>query len=282
MNVTQAETAPEKEEPKLTLTYISYSQLQTYLMCPLHYKLRYIMNVPTPPSPALSYGVSVHSSLRDFFLERRADQRILPERMKDILKKNWISLGYTGREHEEKTYSQAEAMLVEFAHKTASEKPETLAVELPFNFWLMPSKLKGDDASSKHSMLNTALKVGGRIDRIDRLSDGRIEIIDYKTGPNVPTEKKVKEDFQLSFYGLAATEVKDQILSRQPEELVLSLYYLEAGKKLSTTRTKDELQMAKEKIFGLLDEISYSDFHCSGGMWCKNCEYKMVCQSFGN
>jgi len=263
----QEQKKPQEETPSIyTPTYISYSQLQTFQTCPLHYKLRYILNVPTPASPALSYGISVHSSLRDFFQLLQNKEPVNAEQMHDILQKNWIKVGYSGKAHEEKSFKQADSMLVSFAEKSLEERPDTIAIELPFNFWLKPQA--------------GGLKVGGRIDRIDRLADGRIEIIDYKTGNNVPTEKKVKEDFQLSFYGLAATHVKDALLNKTPEEIVLTLYYLEANQKLSTTRTKEELEQAKEKILSLVDEISKSDFHCTGGMFCKNCEYKMVCQSY--
>ncbi len=243
-------------------TYISYSQLQTFIACPLHYKLRYILNVPTPPTPALSYGVSVHSSLRDFFQAMKETDTATPALMKDILKQDWITVGYASRGHEEQSYKQAESMLVEYAKEVLETKPQTIAIEYPFNFWL------------------GKVKIGGRIDRIDQLPDGRIEIIDYKTGPNVPTEKKVKEDFQLSFYALAATSVKDPLLNKKPEEIVLTLSYLEAGKTLSTVRTAHDLDAAREKITGLIADISTSEFRCSGGMMCKTCEYKMVCQSF--
>jgi DNA helicase-2/ATP-dependent DNA helicase PcrA len=227
------------------------------------------MHVPTPPVAALSYGISVHATLRDFFQMIKNGQKVTPETIKNILKDDWDNLGYASRTHEQKSYMQAEKMLTEVAKKTLLEKPNTLAIELPFNFWLnLP-----DGRQDK-------VKVGGRIDRIDQLENGKIEIIDYKTGPNVPTEKKLKEDFQLSFYALAATEIKDTILNKTPDDIILTLYYLEANKKLSTTRTKKDLEDAKEKIISVVDEISKSDFHCSGGMFCKNCEYAMLCQSF--
>ncbi len=252
------------ETHKTNITYISYSQLQTFLMCPLHYKLRYILHIPTAPSSALSYGVSMHSALRDLTLAIMAKRDISTENIREILKKNWISLGYASKIHETSAYNQAEIMLADFAKKTLQEKRDTIAVELPFNFWL------------------NKIKIGGRIDRIDRLYDGRIEIIDYKTGINVPSEKKVKEDFQLSFYALAATEIRDKFFSKTPEQIVLTLNYLEANKNLSTTRSKVELEQAKTKILALVDEISHSEFRCSGSMFCKSCEYKMVCQSFEN
>lgn len=263
-------------------TYISYSQLQTFQTCPLHYKLRYIMNVPTAPAPALSYGISVHASLRDFFQMIKDGQKVTADTITHLLKDNWITTGYAGKTHEQQSYQQAEKMLKDYATKSLKEKPNTLAIELPFNFWLARRSLDEGELNPSANSGQTKLKVGGRIDRIDKLPDGRIEIIDYKTGPNVPTEKKVKEDFQLSFYALAATEVKDQILNKKPEEIVLTLNYLEAKKSFSTTRTKAELDDAKEKILALVDEISQSSFRCSGGMLCKNCEYSMLCQSFGN
>lgn len=262
----QEKPKPAIDEQRTTttnITYVSYSQLQTFQVCPLHYKMRYILNVPTAPSPALSYGVSVHSALRDFFQLIQAKQIVTPDLMYDLLKKNWIKVGYASKTHEEQSYKQAEQMLFDYAKQALAEKPTPIAIELPFNFWL-----------------NKTLKVGGRIDRVDQLPDGKIEIIDYKTGPNVPTDKKVKEDFQLAFYALAASEVRESIIHKEPDDITLTLYYLEANKRLSTTRSKEELQAAKDKILMLVDEISRSEFKCTGGMFCKNCEYKMVCQSF--
>lgn len=260
-NIGKENQQTTKDQQSSVINYISYSQLATFQTCPLHYKLRYILNFPSIASPALSYGVSVHSSLRDILLEAKAKQKITQSLIAEILKRNWINEGYQGKTHEQKAYKQAEDMLYDFWENYQADKPKTLATELPFSFWL------------------NKVKVGGRIDRIDELPDNRIEIIDYKTGKQIIDVKKAKDDLQLSFYALAATEVHDQILGKTPDQVILTLYYLESNQKISTTRSRKDLIAAKEKILGLVSEIERSDFKCSGGMNCKNCEYKMLCQT---
>ncbi|HUQ85657.1 MAG TPA: ATP-dependent DNA helicase [Candidatus Limnocylindrales bacterium] len=246
---------------KTPVTYISYSQLQTFKTCPLHYKLRYILNFPSPAAPALSYGISVHSSLRDILLAKKAGENVTEEYIKSTLKANWINEGYSGKTHEQKTYTQAEKILSVFWENYKKEKPDTIGIETPFNFWI------------------NKVKAGGRIDRVDKLEGNNIEIVDYKTGKNMLDEKKAKDDLQLSFYALAATEVHDQVFGKKPDEIKLTLHYLEANQKVSTTRSKEELEMAKEKISEIVSEIENSDFQCNGGMRCKDCEYKILCET---
>ena len=48
----------------------------------------------------------------------------------------------------------------------------------------------------------------GRVDRVDRLPDGRYELIDYKTGER-KTAAELAEDLQLALYRLAAREAWD-------------------------------------------------------------------------
>lgn len=82
--------------------------------------------------------------------------------------------------------------------------------------------------------INNTLKIGGTIDRIDDLGQGRYEIIDYKTGANIPMQKVVDNDMQLSFYALAVST----LYKLKPEDIKLSLYYFEDQQKLTTKELK--------------------------------------------
>ncbi|MBI1982154.1 MAG: PD-(D/E)XK nuclease family protein [Candidatus Levybacteria bacterium] len=96
---------------------------------------------------------------------------------------------------------------------------------------------------------------------------------------NIPDEKELENNLQLTFYALAATHVNDKMLNKKPNEVLLSLYFLEHGKKITTTRTKEQLEEAKEKILKKAEEISKSEFFCSGISLCKTCEYKILCHA---
>jgi len=245
----------------ISINYLSYSQIQTFDICPLHYKLKYLLRVPTAQSSAQSFGTSVHSTLRDFYQALIKGEKIDIRNIENLINKNWINEGFHSKEHEKKAFEKAKKIIQNFLKVNLNKKKLPDKLEYPFNF-----TIKG-------------LKIGGRIDRIDRLENNKIEIIDYKTGGKIPDEKFLKNDMQLTVYALAATEVKEIPLNKKPEEIILSLYFLEEGKKISTTRTKKQLEDAKEKILNKADEISKSDFICSKNKFCLNCEYKMLCSS---
>jgi len=259
------EQTPKKEDiitktKQITpVNYLSYSQIQTFDICPLHYKLRYILKIPTPQSPAQSFGTSIHSTLRDFYQSWLVGQKLDIKDASILIKKNWISDGYQSKDHEKKALEKAKNLIFDYLEKNFDQKNLPLSLELPFNF----------------SINN--LKIGGRIDRINSLEKNKIEILDYKTGANIPDEKYLAKDMQLTVYALAATEVHDKLLHKKPEEVVLSLYYIEGAKKLTTTRTGKELEEAKKYILKKAEEIANSDFKCSGNRFCANCEFKILC-----
>ena len=261
---TMTESSPITHHPS-PITYLSYSQIDCFKFCPLHYKLRYITKIPTPSSAPLSFGNTLHNTMKDFVENAKNGGKPTEKELLKIYEKDWIPFGYTSKAHEKKTKERGKEYLLQYL-KTELHNPKNLplAVERPFMFPLVDG-----------------LKLGGKIDRIDKTENG-IEIIDYKTTDlelkGLPSTKDLDGDLQLSFYALASCLVKDPIFLNDPEKVTLSLYFFNKSVKVSTTRTRKQLEKAKQVILKAKDEIESSDFSCSGNPWCKECEYKLFCE----
>ncbi len=262
----------EKEEIHVTkngqstfvepLTTISYSQLQTFDVCPLHYKLRYIMKLPAAPSAALSFGTTMHSLLRTIYALYFHKNPLSSERIDALIDQSFMTEGYESREHIQNAKKGAKNLLISFMKENSEELHAPSETELSFKFLL------------------GSVKIIGRFDRVDKIDDNKIEIIDYKTGQNIPDGKKLRDDLQLTLYALAATQIKSPLFNKSPEDVILTLYYIEQNKRLTTTRTKEQLEVAKTLILEKVKAIQESDFRCSGGRLCQNCEYKMLCSRY--
>lgn len=241
----------------LKINFLSYSQIETFRICPLHYKLRYILKIPTRPSAALSFGSSMHKAMQDFYSAVSINNKPSEKLILDCLHKNWISVGYESKSHEKDAFEGAQKMLKEYLCTSFDKGRIPIALEQSFKI-----RIASD------------LKIGGKIDRIDDLGNGKIEIVDYKTGERVPDQKEVDKNMQMTLYALAAEE----IYKKKPEQIKLSLYYFEEQKKLSTTRNSKDLDGLKQEILKIRDEIENSDFKCSGHYICQTgCEYSMFC-----
>lgn len=85
----------------------------------------------------------------------------------------------------------------------------------------------------------------------------------------------------MTFYALAAAEVKHPVLFKTPDKVKLTFYYFDAGMAISTTRTREDLEEAKGLIVEKKKEMEESDFRCSGNTWCEGgkCEFHLMCQA---
>lgn len=251
----------EKQETKepFKVNYITYSNLQSFDICPLHYKAQVIYKLPTPPSAALSFGISMHNALYEFYKTAK-DTGDTPslEALQELLKAQWIPDGYVNKKHETERLQIGMQSLEEF-YKT--EPPHTpIGLELPFSF-----------------TLKNGVKVFGKIDRIDTTPTG-IEIIDYKTGEDNPKAEKAHK-LQLAIYALAATRVRDEVLNRKPEDIKLTLHFLEGNTKKSMEFKQEDLDKLENELMETILEIEESDFKCSKNVLCVNCDYRLLCNT---
>ncbi len=233
-----------------TPKFLSYSQMDAYRICPLRYKYTYVLSVPAAPSHNLSFGITIHDTLRDFHDKKRFGDVSLDELYK-LYENNWQPLGFIDEEHRQHRFEDGRQLLKKYYERHKDEDKKPLELEKAFNL-----KING-------------IKFYGRIDRIDEL-DGGVEIIDYKTG-NTKTQKEVDKDDQVAFYAIAAKEA----LGLEPKKL--TYYFLESGERISTTRTDKQLEDKKKEAAEIVEEIKDGKFEATPGAHCNWCDYKELC-----
>ena len=241
------------------ITYLSFSQIDTFNTCPLKYRYRYLQKIPTPPVAAAIFGETIHKTLKDFYQQALKNKKPSKKDLLAILEKNWLDEGYTSKAHEKRMKKVALRMLNDFYDKDYN--PDRLPKYLEQAFVVKAKE---------------GLRIGGRIDRIDKTKSG-IEVIDYKTG-KVIEQKKIDQSLQMSIYALAAAD--PGVLAQSPEDIVLSFYFLDKGEKRSTQRTKEELIRARKEIINKAEEMEKSKFEPTPGIWCDFCDFKLICEAW--
>jgi ATP-dependent helicase/nuclease subunit B len=107
---------------------------------------------------------------------------------------------------------------------------------------------KFERAESEHEMQLGPVKLVGRIDRIDRLADGHLMVMDYKTEARSSSADRVKqpgEDTQLAFY---AALLHDDTLRAA---------YINVGERGKTETLEQEAVVEARDllVLGILDDV---------------------------
>lgn len=241
------------------VSYLSYSQIETFNTCPLQYQYRYLKAIPVLPAAAASFGSSLHQTLYHFYQLLKRGEKPTQEDLLRIFVQDWSSLGFSSQIHEQRMKKAGERMLIDFFKRAYNPNNIPLSLEQIFVTRVTPT-----------------LKIGGKIDRVDITPKG-LEIIDYKTG-RVWDQKRVDRSLQMTAYALAA--VDRGIYGKKPEEIILSFYFLESGEKKSTKRTNVQLEKAKSELIQKAKEMEKSNFAPTPGVWCDFCDYKLLCEAW--
>jgi len=241
--------------PEVTTMPLSPSAIEAYEDCPLKFKLKYDWRLPEEPSAALQFGGIIHKLLREYFDQVKAgstppDEQVLAQFRAELAQAR-IDDPLQRELYERDGVQQLADFLA--ARRADAGTLEVLSTERQFKVEL------------------AGVMVSGRIDRIDRMPDGSVWIVDYKTG-KAKDQKDADKSLQLSIYALAAAKFDPQLT---PARMVL--YNMVTNAAVVTKRTPEALQKAAAKVCEVAAAVRAGNFAPKPGYHCKWCGYQDLC-----
>jgi DNA helicase-2/ATP-dependent DNA helicase PcrA len=171
---------------------------------------------------------------------------------------SWIDDWYLSKDQKEKYYKKGKDILKEFYESNKDKWTIPVALESFF-------KIKLGDYF-----------ISGRIDRVDKLADGSLQIIDYKTGQS---KEKVEGDDknQLLIYQLAANSLQEYKNFGAVSNLTFC--YLEDNLQVSFLGDDDDISELKDKLLEIIENIKSGNFTATPAEHlCSHCNFKEICE----
>jgi DNA helicase-2/ATP-dependent DNA helicase PcrA len=239
--------------PAFPLNRLSATAVETYETCPLQFKLEREWRIPRDVPAAMQYGAVMHRVLRTYFDSVRQDRVMAEEDLLELFRTDFAQAVIEDPYQRDLYAAQGVQQIKDFLATLGPSAPRTvLHTEEHFEV-----RMEG-------------ATVAGRIDRIDDLGDGRVAIVDYKTGKPRGQEDADKS-LQLSIYAIAAQEK----WGYRAERLVF--YNLEESSAVVTSRDRLQLEEAKAKVRDVSERIDAEQFSPKPGYHCRFCPYQNLC-----
>ncbi len=237
---------------------LSYSQIRSFRTCPLRYRFVYLHRMPERQTPESSLGRSLHKAVEIFFRAGGARPMPLPILLQEF-EGNFETDGFDGPQALRAARTEGRAILERFWNHETQNFRRPVAVERRFRV----------DVGG--------VPVNGVVDRIDRLPDGSLEVVDYKTGvrQSGTTEDDVADNLQLAIYQLGVAGAYREPVSR------LSIHLLRDDRRVSVpARDAAVLDAVRETIREVARRIGEGELDPTESPLCP-CEFSTSCPLFG-
>ncbi|MGC1371997.1 MAG: ATP-dependent DNA helicase, partial [Candidatus Sulfotelmatobacter sp.] len=232
---------------------LSASAVETYETCPLQFKFEREWKLSRELHAAVQYGAAMHRVLRTYFDSIRLQRTKADDELLQLFRDDLASCGIEDEYQRELYLEQGIQQLKDFlAASHSSPQPDVLHTEEWFDVQI------------------AGMKLAGRIDRMDRASDGSVNIVDYKTG-KARSQEDADESLQLSIYAMAAQEKWGYRIGQ------LSFHNLEGNVTVISKRTEFQLEEARERVSDAARNIADGNFEPKSGFHCNFCSFRGLC-----
>jgi len=217
---------PDRNPTNVEIGHFSPTTLNDYLKCPrLYWYNHHPGLVDEPRSVAMERGGFLHEVLEDFHLHESEWRPLASE-----LQREWLEASLV--KHLEPYLSRMEGVL--------DRKREELQVRAVLGNYIkfvtglqVIRRFRTLDVERRFHLELDGVEIVGKIDRVNDVGDGQVEVVDYKTGSGKPMRYAYEQyfgpdmsDVQLALYYLACrygVDDEGKALGFQPR--FLSLWY---------------------------------------------------------
>ncbi|MEO8498820.1 MAG: PD-(D/E)XK nuclease family protein, partial [Planctomycetota bacterium] len=255
------------ERSSAVWAYISPSRLNTWLKCPVAFRLRYIEGMRTPTTPSLFLGKVVHAGLECFYRHRQVGMHLEPGDVIQRLDACWEALlaednmRFVSTSDEDKLKQQAAVLICAYLAQLGDE-PVPMAVETTLQEQLT-DPFTGEDLG---------IPLLGIIDLIVPGDDGAV-VVDFKTaaksGP--PTEKV--HEVQLSAYSYLYRATTQQVESGLQIRSLIKTKTPKIEYREYPARSESQLRRFFQIVRAYLDDLDRGRFVHRPGFGCTMCEF---------
>jgi putative RecB family exonuclease len=249
---------------------LSPSRAGDFMTCPLLYRFRSVDRLPEEPSADAVRGTVIHKVLEDLFDLPALDRT--PERAAQMLRPAWDALVEAEPEV---------ATLFESGQRDFATWFESCGTVLERYFHLEdPQRLEPAERELYvETLLDSRLLLRGFVDRVDVAPDGRIRVVDYKSGRSPGVGFEAKALFQMKFYALVIWRLRGVVPS------MLQLVYLGNGEILRYEPDEADLLATERKVEAVWRAINRAaetgDWRPNRSRLCDWCSFQSLCPEFG-
>ena len=274
---------------------MSNTRYNMYKICPLKYKFYYEDGLKGFPSGHLHLGSAVHRALREY--HQKNDMKGKKGTVEDLLdeyEKAWTLLQDEMIEANSGPAAHRWEVALADSGITAGEYEDTLKEltsiynssdeakefkgrgrDMLVDFWkdnmISPNSIVVLEKQLK--MTYQGMDLLAYIDKIEKTGDGRIEVVDYKTGKRTKDVETIKlgGDTQAILYRLMVEKKWGQKLGN------FYYYYLSNRMKVPCNIPDRLIGKLMEEMQDIMANIKYERYDASPGPLCGWCDYEVVC-----
>jgi len=239
---------------------LSATAIRDFLQCALKLVFRYDRAIPSIKNDHAKIGIAVHEALEQF-TRRMLNKKSFPDASdyEFAIAAFMNCATHEGLENMS-FYSDGKTMVTEYIDKYDPSE-EVLDVEHRFKI-----------------VTPEGVPIAGAIDKVVKVNDNTLAIIDYKTARTAMTSWQLQDDNQLSMYDLAASLIWPEYPNR-----ILYLDYVRIDKQVSTYRTEEDRVIFREFLASLwiqINKLPEEEIKGKINNLCGWCDYKSQCPDY--